>query len=72
MADNVYSVSEIVGSSSEGIDDAIRRAVSRASKTLHNLDWFEVTGMRGRIEDDGRCNFQVTMKVGFRLDERPA
>ena len=72
MSDNVYSVSEIVGSSTESIDDAIKGAVARASKTLHNLDWFEVTGMRGRIGDDGRCHFQVTVKVGFRLDERPA
>jgi dodecin len=72
MAENVYSITEIVGSSSEGIDDAIKGAVSRASKTLHNLDWFEVTGMRGRIEDDGLCHFQVTVKVGFRLDDRPA
>jgi dodecin len=72
MADNTYSITEIVGSSTEGIDDAIKGAVSRASKTLHNLDWFEVTGMRGRIEDDGLCHFQVTVKVGFRLDERPS
>jgi dodecin len=72
MADSTYSVTEIVGSSTEGIDDAIKGAVSRASKTLHNLDWFEVTGMRGRIEDDGLCHFQVTVKVGFRLDDRPA
>ena len=71
MAGNVYSVSEIVGSSSEGIADAIKGAVTRASKTLHNLDWFEVAGMRGRIEDDGTCHFQVTLKVGFRLDEQP-
>jgi dodecin len=71
MADNVYSVSEIVGSSTEGIDEAIKGAVSRASRTLHNLDWFEVAGIRGRIEDDGQCHFQVTVKVGFRLDERP-
>jgi len=71
MADNVYSISEIVGSSTEGIDDAIRGAVSRASKTLHNLDWFEVTGMRGRIDEQNVCHFQVTLKVGFRLDERP-
>ena len=71
MAENVYSVSEIVGSSTEGIDDAIRGAIGRASRTLHNLDWFEVTGMRGRFEDGGRCHFQVTLKVGFRLDERP-
>jgi dodecin len=71
MADNIYSISEIVGSSTESIDDAIKRAVTRASRTLHNLDWFEVTGLRGRIEDDERCHFQVTLKVGFRLDERP-
>jgi dodecin len=71
MADNVYSVSEIVGSSAESIDDAIRCAVGRASKTLHNLDWFEVTNLRGRIENDGHCHFQVTIKVGFRLDEQP-
>jgi dodecin len=70
MAGNVYSVSEIVGSSTEGIDDAIRAAVNRASRTLHNLDWFEVADIRGRIEGDGRCHFQVTLKVGFRLDER--
>jgi dodecin len=72
MADNVYSISEIVGSSTESVDDAIKGAVSRASRTLHNLDWFEVTGIRGRIEDDGQCHFQVTVKVGFRLDDRPA
>ena len=69
--DNIYSVSEIVGSSTESVDDAIRGAVGRAGQTLHNLDWFEVTDIRGRIEDGGRCRFQVTLKVGFRLDERP-
>jgi dodecin len=71
MADNIYSITEIVGSSSESIDDAIKGAIARASRTLHNLDWFEVTGLRGRIEEDERCHFQVTLKVGFRLDERP-
>lgn len=69
MADTVYSVSEIVGSSAESIDDAVKSAVGRASKTLHNLDWFEVNGIRGRIEDDSRVTFQVSLKVGFRLDE---
>jgi flavin-binding protein dodecin len=69
MADNIYSVSEIVGSSTVGIDDAIKGAIARASKTLHNLDWFEVTSMRGHIEDDRLSHFQVTLKVGFRLDE---
>jgi flavin-binding protein dodecin len=69
MPDNVYSISEIVGSSKESIDDAVRGAVGRAAETLHNLDWFEVTGIRGHIEDDHLCHFQVTVKVGFRLDE---
>ena len=70
MSDSVYSVSEIVGSSPESIDDAIKGAIGRASKTLHNLDWFEVTDIRGRIEDDSLLHFQVKLKVGFRLDER--
>ena len=72
MADTIYSVSEIVGSSTEGIDDAVRGAVARASKTLHNLDWFEITNVRGRIENDELAHFQVTLKVGFRLDEPQA
>ncbi len=72
MSDSVYSVSEIVGSSTVGLDDAIRGAISRASKTLHNLDWFEVSDIRGRIEENERCHFQVTLKVGFRLDDPPA
>lgn len=71
MSDSVYSVSEIVGSSTVSVDDAIKGAISRASKTLHNLDWFEVSDIRGRIEDNERCQFQVTLKVGFRLDEHP-
>jgi flavin-binding protein dodecin len=71
MSSNVYSVSEIVGSSGESIDDAIKGAIARASRTLHNLDWFEVSDIRGRIEDDNRCHFQVKLKVGFRLDEHP-
>lgn len=72
MSDNIYSVSEIVGSSAESIDDAIKGAIGRASKTLHNLDWFEVTDMRGRIDDEGQCHFQVTLKVGFRLNDPSA
>jgi len=72
MSDSVYSVSEIVGSSDESIEDAVKGAIGRASKTLHNLDWFEVSAIRGRIEDNNRCHYQVTLKVGFRLDERSA
>ena len=71
MPDNIYSISEIVGSSTVGIDDAIRGAITRASKTVHNLDWFQVSDIRGRIEEE-EPHFQVTLKVGFRLDEPPA
>lgn len=69
MAENTYTISEIVGSSKVGVDDAIRGAIARASHTLHNLDWFEVVNVRGHIENDQLCHFQVTLKVGFRLDE---
>jgi len=69
MPDNVYSVSEIVGSSTTSIDDAVRGAIGRAAKTLHNLDWFEVTDIRGHLEDDQLAHYQVTLKVGFRLDD---
>ena len=69
MADYIYSVSEIVGSSTESVDDAIRGAVARASKTLHNLDWFEVTNIRGHIEDNQLSHYQVTLKIGFRVDD---
>ena len=67
MADNVYSVSEIVGSSKESVDDAIRGAVQRASKTLRHLDWFEVSGIRGHIDNEQVGHFQVTIKVGYRF-----
>jgi flavin-binding protein dodecin len=69
MSDNVYSVSEIVGTSKEGVDDAIKGAVARAAKTLRNLDWFNVTDIRGHIDNEQVCHYQVTMKVGFRLEE---
>ena len=69
MADNVYSISEIVGTSNDGLDDAIRSAVTRASKTLRNLDWFNVTEIRGHIDNEQVCHYQVTLKVGFRLEE---
>lgn len=69
--DHTYRVTEVVGTSTDSVQQAVRNGVSRASQTLHNLDWFEVTDIRGRIEGDGGCRFQVTLKVGFRLDERP-
>jgi flavin-binding protein dodecin len=69
MSSNVYSKSEIVGTSTTGIDDAISTAISRAASTLRGLDWFEVTEIRGHIEDGAVAHYQVTLKVGFRLDE---
>ena len=69
MTDHVYRITEIVGSSSEGVDQAIRNAVTRASQTLRNLDWFEVTEIRGHLHDGEVGHVQVTMKVGFRLDD---
>ncbi len=72
MADHIYRITELVGSSSVSVDDAIRGAVTRAAKTLHNLDWFEVTNIRGHIENNELSHFQVTLKVGFRVDDPPA
>ena len=69
MSDHVYLVSEIVGSSTEGLDPAIRNAVARASKTVRHLEWFEVTEIRGQVVDGEVAHFQVGMKVGFRLDD---
>jgi flavin-binding protein dodecin len=69
MSDNVYSISEIVGTSPDGVDAAIRNAVSRAGRTLRNLDWFEVAEVRGHIADGEIQHFQVRLKVGFRLDD---
>jgi flavin-binding protein dodecin len=69
MTNHTYRVTEIVGTSHEGVDQAIRNGVSRASRTLRNLDWFEVTQVRGHIEDGEIKHWQVGLKVGFRLDE---
>jgi dodecin len=69
MAEHTYRVTEIVGSSTQGTDEAIRNGVERASRTLHNLDWFEVTEVRGHIVDGRIEHYQVGLKVGFRLDD---
>lgn len=66
MSDNVYSVTELVGTSETSIEEAIGGAVARAGKTLKNLDWFEVTEIRGHIENGGIRHFQVGLKIGFR------
>jgi flavin-binding protein dodecin len=65
----VYRVTEIVGSSHQGVDDAIRNAIARASQTLRNLDWFEVTQVRGQIENGQIEHYQVGLKVGFRIED---
>jgi dodecin len=66
---HTYRVTEIVGSSPESLDQAVRNAVARADATLRQLEWFEVTEIRGHIVDGGVGHFQVTVKIGFRLDE---
>jgi dodecin len=68
MSEHVYKVVEIVGSSSKGTDDAIQNAIARASKTLKNLDWFEVVETRGHIANGKIGHYQVTLKIGFRLE----
>ncbi|MFE9172669.1 dodecin [Streptomyces kebangsaanensis] len=69
MTEHVYRVTEIVGSSHEGVDQAIRNAIARASQTLRNLDWFEVTQVRGQIENGQIEHYQVGLKVGFRIED---
>ena len=69
MTDHTYRVAEIVGSSTEGVDQAIRNGIARASQTLRHLDWFEVTEVRGQIENGQIEHYQVGLKVGFRLED---
>lgn len=69
MTEHVYKVTEIVGSSTKSTDEAIRNAVSRASKTLRNIGWFEVIETRGHVDKGAVAHFQVTLKIGFRLDD---
>jgi flavin-binding protein dodecin len=69
MSDHTYRVTEIVGSSPESLHQAIRNGVERAGQTLRNLEWFEVSEIRGQIADGSVAHFQVSLKVGFRLDD---
>ena len=68
MADHTYSISEIVGTSSDGVDSAIRNGIAAAAQTLRHLDWFEVKEIRGHLENGQIADWQVTMKLGFRLE----
>ena len=69
MSNHVYRVTEIVGTSPDSIDTAIRNAIARATTTLRNVDWFETVSVRGEVEDGDIAHFQVTLKVGFRLED---
>jgi flavin-binding protein dodecin len=69
MQDHVYKLTEIVGTSHEGNDAAIKAALARAHKSIRNIRWFEVIGSRGFIEADGAVQYQVTLKVGFTLED---
>lgn len=69
MNNHTYRVIEIVGSSPDGVDAAIRSGLERAAQTMRNLDWFEVESIRGHLEGGAVGHYQVTMKVGFRLED---
>ncbi len=69
MSEHVYKKIELTGSSVSSIEDAVQNAIQRAAQTVHNLRWFEVVETRGTIEDGSVAHWQVTIKVGFTLDE---
>jgi flavin-binding protein dodecin len=69
MADHVYKSIELTGSSQTSIEDAVENAITKASKTIRNMRWFTITETRGHIEDGKVSHWQVTLKVGFTLDD---
>ena len=69
MSDSTYRIIELTGTSSAGVTEAMQNGVARANKTLRNLDWVEVAGIRGHIADGRIAHFQVSIKVGFRMDD---
>ena len=68
MSDHVYRLSEIVGSSPNSVDEAIRTAIAKAAETVRNIEWFQTEEIRGQVVDGGVAHFQVRLKVGFRVD----
>lgn len=68
MSDHVYKLLELTGTSTTSVDDAVRNAIARAGKTMHNLRWFQVVEVRGGIDGGKVASWQVTIKVGFTLD----
>ena len=69
MSDHVYKITELTGSSPKSMEDAVNQAVTRAAKTLRNLRWFEITETRGHIDNGKVAHWQVTLKIGFTLDD---
>lgn len=69
MSDHVYKITEVAGSSERSLEDAIRNAVERTARSVHNLRWFEVVETRGHIEDGKVAHWQVTIKIGFTVDD---
>ena len=69
MSDHVYKSVEITGSSPEGVTEAIDRAIAKAAESLRNIDWFEVVSVRGHVADGRVAHYQVTLKIGFRLED---
>jgi len=69
MADHIYKKIELVGSSPNGVEEAVQNALARAKKTVRNMRWFEIAETRGYLEDGNIAHWQVTLKVGFTLDE---
>ena len=69
MSDRVYKLIEVTGTSTTGVDDAVQKAVARASRTVRNMRWFEVVEVRGAIADDRVTQWQVTVKIGFALED---
>jgi flavin-binding protein dodecin len=72
MSEHVYKTVELIGSSPKSSDEAIRNAIARANATVRNLRWFEVTETRGHVENGQIAHWQVTIKVGFTLDDASA
>lgn len=69
MSDHVYRLSEIVGSSTTSVDDAIRTAIRKAAQTVRKIEWFETSEIRGQVVDGDVAYFQVTLKIGFRVED---
>ena len=69
MANHVYGVSEVVGSSPDGVEAAVNNAVGKAAQTVRHLDWFEVSNIRGQLVDGAVAHWQVTVKLGFRIED---